>query len=368
MSVWAITRKSLRELVREPLILLATILTPAFFLWMGAMWYAAPRLTTHSVLVMNRDSRGQPLVQAIEAERYADGRPAFNIAPTDDERAAEQALKDKRAAVLVTLQPDDAGQLHITVRGDATSMAFTKASVLLDTVIARHLKREAGVTDRVRFDTRSLAPVGPETDFDLYTPGMIAIAILLNAMLAAMLMAREVRWGTMRRLQLTRIRPWELLAGVSAAQMILAAVEIALVFLCALALGFHNHGSLALAFGLGLILSFSAVSLGMLTACFVNDDSQAINLAGTAAMLQVFLAGCMFPLPPFTVFRLAGHEVGLFDIFPATHLALAMQQVMCYGAGLREIGFQLVMAVALSALYFAAGVILFGRLQMRESR
>jgi hypothetical protein len=45
-----------------------------------------------------------------------------------------------------------------------------------------------------------------------------------------------------------------------------------------------------------------------------------------------------------------------------------MQQIMCYGAGLREIGFQLVMAVALSALYFAAGVILFGRLQMRERR
>ena len=153
---------------------------------------------------------------------------------------------------------------------------------------------------------------------------------------------------------------------MSAVQMVLSGLEVALMFLCALALGLHNRGAPELVLGVGLILSFSAIGLGLLVACFVSDDSQAINVGGTVAMVQAFLSGAMFPLPPFTVFTFAGHEVGLFDIIPASHVVLALQQVMCYGAGWREVGFQIAMAAGLSALYFALGVVVFGRRQMRQ--
>ena len=368
MNVVAVARKSALELAREPALLALAISVPVFFMVIFTLASNTPRLSTHPVLVMNPDRRGQPLVEALTAERYADGRPAFKITLTTDRDAAEAALKDKTATALVSILPDAAGQLRVTLRGDPTSMAFTEAGILLETVTSRYLEHVAGIAEKVRLVATPVSTITPQTYSDLYTPGLMVIAVLLNASLVAMLIAREMRWGTLQRLRLTCLRPWELLAGMSVVQMALAGLEVVLMFLCAMALGFHNHGSLGLAFGIGLVLSFSAIGLGLIVACFVSNDSQAINVGGTAAMVQVFLSGAMFPLSPLTVFTFAGHEVGLFDIVPASHVVLALQQVMCYGAGWREVSFQIAMAAGLSALYFALGVIVFGRKQMRLGR
>ena len=83
-------------------------------------------------------------------------------------------------------------------------------------------------------------------------------------------------------------------------------------------------------------------------------------------MLLVFLSGVFFAMPSFTLFAVAGHEIGVFDFLPATHGMLALQQVLIGGAGLGEIGFRLVVMAALSILYFVIGVAIFGRRQMRQ--
>jgi ABC-2 type transport system permease protein len=84
-------------------------------------------------------------------------------------------------------------------------------------------------------------------------------------------------------------------------------------------------------------------------------------------MPQVFMSGAFFPLPPMTVFHLAGHQIGAFDFLPATHAMLALRQVFMGGAGLNEIAFRLGMTAVLSVLYFALGVVAFERMQMRHS-
>jgi hypothetical protein len=84
-------------------------------------------------------------------------------------------------------------------------------------------------------------------------------------------------------------------------------------------------------------------------------------------MLQVFLSGAFYRLPPLTLFTLAGYQIDLFDAFPATHGFLALQQVLTYGAGLREIAFRLGATLLLSAVYFYIGVFFFQRLQMRDT-
>ncbi len=208
--------------------------------------------------------------------------------------------------------------------------------------------------------------LGPRSEFDIYAPGMIIFALLMIIPQTAMLVAREVRWDTLRRLRLTRLRAWDLLGGVSLAQMAVAVVQVVVVFGAALALGFNNQGSLLLAIVVGLAVSFSAIGLGLIVACFVENDSQAINVGSTVMMILVFFSGAIYQLPPLTVFTLAGHQIDLFDIFPATHGFLALQQVLTYGAGLQEIAFRLGVTVILSLLSFALGVFAFQRLKMRD--
>jgi ABC-2 type transport system permease protein len=362
MRALLVARKSLLEMLREWQLLLLVILLPLVFVAIAAVSYGNSLLTTHPILVTSPDP-GNPLIEELKAQRYADGRPVFDVSPTTDLDAAEAALKEQTATALVTLSADGR---TITIRGDALYVRFYRASIILESVVTRFADRAAGRPEIVRVVGQPLGGISPQTEFDIYAPGMMVFALLLIIPQTAMLVAREIRWDTLRRLRLARLRAWDLLGGISTAQMVVAVVQVVIIFLTALAMGFHNQGSLWSAIVVGLAVSFSAIGFGLIVACFVENDSQAINVGSTVAMIQVFLSGSFYQLPPLTVFTLAGHPIDLFDVFPATHGFLALQQVLSYGVGLREVAFRLGATLSLSGLYFAAGVIVFQRLQMRD--
>ena len=382
MRMLLVARKSLIEIVREPQLLGLTLLMPLIFLGIAAFSYSAPLLATYPLLVVNPDPQSASLIEELEAGRYVDGRPVFDVTLTSDRGAAELALKERRVTILIIVDGNDGkGEpLAVTIKGDALSPRFYRASVILDDLINRYSDRVTGrpeivsVLEQPLFDagpSTALSPekvgAGPQTEFDIYAPGMMVFAWLLIVPQTAMLVAREIRWGTLRRLRLTRLHPWELLGGVGIAQMVIAGLQVLVVFLAALAMGFHNQGPLSLAILVGLAVSLSAVGLGLLVACFVENDSQAANLGSTVAMIQVFLSGSFYQFPPLTVFTLLGHQIDLFDIFPVTHGFLALQQVLSYGAGFQDVRFRLGATLVLSILYLGLGVLVFQRLQMQES-
>jgi ABC-2 type transport system permease protein len=287
----------------------------------------------------------------------------LDVTLTGNRETADAALKDQSATALLVVAADGSGA---TIVGDALYPRFYRVSTILNSVVNRYADQAAGRPELVHIAEQPLASAGPLTEFDLYAPGMMVFAWLMIVPQTAMLVAREIRWGTLRRLRLTRLRADGLLGGISLAQMAVAVIQVLFVFGASLALGFHNRGSLPLALVVGLAVSFSAVGQGLLVACFVENDSQAANVGSSVAMLQVFLSGAFYQMPPLTLFNLAGHQIDLFDVFPASHGFLALQQILSYGAGLGEIGFRLGATLVLSLLYFLLGVAVFRRLQMRQ--
>jgi len=363
MRAILVAGKGLLELVREWQLLLLVVATPLAFLVITAMGYSAPLLVTHPILVISPGDGDASLVAELKAQRYADGRPVFDLSEPSDADAAQAALMEQSATALLTISPDGAS---VTIAGDALYPRFYRASIILESIVYDHVDRLAGRPEAVRIVQKPVFGAGPHTEFDLYAPGMILFGLLMIIPQTAMLVAREVRWGTLRRLRLTRLNASELLGGISMSQMAVAVVQVVLAFAAALALGFNNQGPLWLAIVVGLIISFSAIGLGLLVACFVENDGQAINVGSTVMMIMVFFSGAVYQLPPLTVFTLAGHQIGVFDLLPATHGFLALQQVLTYGAGLREIAFRLGVTMVLSLLYFALGVFAFQRLKMRD--
>jgi ABC-2 type transport system permease protein len=357
-----VARKTLVELAREPQMIGLVVLLPLVFLLITATTYTGSLLVTYPIAVTGA-AQDDPLLGEVAALHYSDGRSVFDVRFMDDRAAADAALKEQEVTALLVLAPDESGA---TLVGDALYGRFYRASTILSNLIAQYAAEAAGRMEPVRMVEEPLVAAGPETEFDLYAPGMMIFAWLMIIPQTAMLVAREVRWHTLRRLRLTRLSAWHFLGGVSVSQMAVAVVQVVVVFVAALALGFHNRGSLPLAVGIGLVISFSAVGLGLITASFSENDSQAANVGSTLAMLQVFLSGAFYQMPALTLFTVAGYRIGLFDVFPATHGFLALQQVLCYGGGLEQVGFRLAAAAILSALYFVAGVAVFSRLKMRD--
>lgn len=363
-KILLIARKYLIETWREPGLLALVLAMPLFFMVINAVAYATPRLTTYPVLVVAGDPRAEPLIDILRTQRYAGGGLMFDVQFTQD-RDADDALKSGAAAALLVFAPGASGELGVTVRGDATSMRFILASTLLDQALGPAIDLARGKPVVARLVQQPIQALAPLNDFDAYAPGMMVFAVLLIIPQAAMLLGRERRTGTLRRLRLTPLRSWQLLSGASLSQMVMSTGQVVLMFAAALALGFHNRGSLPLAIGIGLLLSFGAIGLGMIVACFVEDDNQALNVGATFTMLQVFISGSFYQMPSITLFTLGSYEIGLFDFIPATHGLLALQQVLIAGAGLPEVAFRVAAMTVLSVAYFGVGVFVFERRQMR---
>jgi ABC-2 type transport system permease protein len=359
-----VARKSLIEILREPTLLGLVILLPLVFVGITAFGYSAPFLVTHPLQVIVQPEGDRGLIEALRSECYADGRPVFDVSLVTDPDAAQVALEAREITALVEVSAGAAQRPSVTVYGDALYGRFYRASVILDEVVQGYADALVGRGTLVQLNEQRYAPAGPENEFDYYAPGMMVFALLMIIPQTAMLVGRELRWGTLRRLRLSGLQAGELLFGISLSQMAVAVVQVLVVFLSALALGYNNHGSLILAIVVGLAISLSAIGLGLIVACFIENDSQAVNFGSTVTMIQVFVSGAFFPLPPLTVFTLLGHPISLFDIFPASHGMLALQQVLNDGAGLGEIGFRLAAIFLLSGIFFVAGVFTFRRLKM----
>ena len=370
MKVFLIARKSLVEVGREVQLLALTIALPLVFLAITWATYNAQLLRTHKIWVTRDSNMSQAMVTTLEAERYADGSQVFDIVAELDFSSAEEAIEQGQATVLVQFNESiEEGKTKVTIYGDALSNSFYRASTLLENAIRRAVLTGSGKSPPVVVVESPLSSDGPRSEFDLYAPGMITFGLLMIIPQTAMMISREVRWKTLSRLQLSTINSWDLFAGISLAQMVIAIVQVLIVLLAALIMGFNNQGSIALAVVVGLALSASAIGQGLFVACFTEDDSVgggqiAVRDGNVLAMIQVFLSGSFYQLPPLTIFTLAGHQIDLFDIFPATHCFRALQQVLSYGDGLLEISFRLGATLVLSLFYFVVGVILFRRLKM----
>lgn len=365
MRTLAIARKTLLETARQPKLLALTLLMPLGFVAVFAASYSTPRQPTHALAVRLADARARPLLRAIEQRRYADGRRVFELRAMPEAARVDHELAKGTLTATVVLEASPDGLPTATVRGDATSERFLAASAELTALggeVAEQARAGRRLTD-VR--VQPVDRVGPITELDAYAPGLIVFAILLLIPQTALLLGQELRQGTLARLRLTRLSSAELLGGVALAQMLVATVQVGSVLLFARLVGFHAQGGFASALLVGLVLSFSAIGLGLGVACFVHNDSQATNVGSGVAMVQVFLAGCFFPMPRFAFATLAGHEVGPFDVFPATHGFMALQELLSSGCSLADVSFRVGAAALLSLVLFAAGVLVFQRTQMR---
>lgn len=351
----------MREIVRDRKSFAMGVLFPLVFLVIFSFAFGSPRLATHTVLVQNNTPAGEAVIKMLLDKRYNDGRAVFEIKEALDQENADTILREREASAMLILDLP-----NVTLRGDAVNMKFIEASRLIGNAIDEHAGLVSGEPEVVSIVEKSIAKKEPETEFDLYAPGIIIFALLLMVPQTALIAAREIRSGTLRRLRLTRVKAGDFLAGISIAQMALAIVQVLLIFAVAPLLGFHNQGSPGIAVLVALAVSFSAIGSGLVVACFIKNDSQASNIGSVVAMVQVFLSGAFFALPMPALFHFAGHEISFFDIFPATHGMMALQGVLSYGAEFHEISFRLCVTVIMSILYFAAGVAVFQQLKMKE--
>ena len=356
MKALRVAWKYLLEFWREPQMLGLALGLPVFFVFITAVGYGtAPRLATYPLAMVVEAGLESGLQERLAEARYPDGRAVFNVKRLDNAEAMDASLKAQNAVMGVLVRKSATGEPMVIVRGDGTAMAFTRASVQLERILADDTRQA------VKLVETPLALIGAASDFELYAPGMIVFAILLLIPQTAMLVGREVREGTMTRLRLSRLGAAGWLGGLTISQMVVAVGQVLLTFAAAAVFGFRSRGPLLLAVGIGLLLSLSAIAMGLVVGRFSRSDSDAINVGSVFTMLQVFLSGSFFAMPGSTLLEWGNVPLGLYDVLPATHGNLVLQQVMIGGADLALVWPRLVIMAGLSGVIFGVCWLIFRR-------
>jgi len=386
MKIWVIFLKTWREMRRDAWMLGLTLaFSPLFVLiyWV----FTQGGSTSYTVLVVNHDQgastgnsqvwyAGEEAIRMIEAVRYADGKPLLRVKLIENKEHAHPVLRDRAAVAFLVIPPDfsktlmalktgeGSDSVTIDFGGDLTNPYYMVGATLAISAVDNYIIQATGQQALVHYAEEALGASAARTEFEAYTPGILIFAVIMLIFLAAMVIAREIETGALRRLQITPMSSFDFLGGVTLAMVTLGTISVLLTFLTALALGFRSQGPIWAAVLVGSLTSLSIIGVGMIVACFARSVSQAFVIANFPLGLFMFFSGAIFPVTKIVIFQFAGHEIGLYDILPPTYAVVALNKILTLGAGLGDVAFELGALTVLSMFYFAVGVWLFQRLRL----
>jgi ABC-2 type transport system permease protein len=383
--LFALYRKEMVETFRDWKIL-SLVLTFAPFFVLLMYGYLGHTTPTYQIAVVNQDegvtiegggrfSAGDALIADLEAVVAEEGNPVLRLRPSDPEES-EDLLRDRRADLVVLIPPDfsqalarftagmDVSPARVITRGDPANPDYLMAAVWTDMVILQYVGTASEVESPVDLQPETVTGTASLTDFDLYVPALLVLALMMLLFTAAGALIREKDKGTIIRLRLSNMRLLEWLTAVSTTQILVGLLALFLTYLTAYAVGYRSSGSLAAVMVVGGLTSLSVMAFSVLVAASLRTVFDLVTVGSFPFFILMFFSGGMFPLPGVPLFSWGERVIELNEILPTTHGIAALERVLSFGVGLGDLGFELQALVLLTALYFALGTWIFTRRHM----
>jgi ABC-2 type transport system permease protein len=388
MRTLAFLKKTFLENLREWKILILALTFAPFFVYLMYAYFGASA-PAYRLLVINRDGPPAPgamhqapdfasgLIQAWRAARHPGGRAVFTVVETSNLEAGEASLRSRDADLLVVIPAGFSRSLadyrdrrsekpaRIANHGDEGNLRASMAMAMSDYIAFGYVALITRATSPLELDIRRVGSGRPLSEFDLYVPALLVLAIIMVMFTAAASLIKEVDRGTMSRLMLSRLSASELLAAVSANQVLIGVTTLGLAFGAAWSVGYRASGSLAAILVVGALSTLSVVALSVLVAAFLDSIYELLTVGCFPFFILMFFSESMMPLPKVTVFHLAGHAVYLNDVLPTSLTVRAFGRILNHGAGLADVWFELAGILVLTAFYYWLGTVLFARRHCR---
>lgn len=374
MKTLACFIKTFKENIRDWKILILAIVFAPFFIYMMYMYMGDTGSIIYNVVLINNDKNGSmtgELTGELEKLKTEDGKPVLNIRRVTDTLAAMDMIKNRDADLVINIPEGftDNFNLYIaggkgslpTVRsyGDQANARYMIAASFVDYSIFSYLSRRTGIEMPVNIKYEYAGRGKSLNEFDLYVPALMVLSIIMMLFTAGASIVREVEKDTITRLSLSKLKSAEFMTALSLNQVIIGLMCLLLTFLAALSVGYRTSGSVPLFLLVGALACFSVISISIITSCFIKTMFGLLTLGCFPFFILMFFSDCFIPLPKIDLFGLAGHQVYLNDILPTATATRAFNKILNYNSGFSDISFEILWILALSLVYFFAGVWLF---------
>ena len=383
MRTLAFLKKTFLENVREWKILSLTLVFAPFFVYlMYGYYHASP--STYTLLVVNRDAAAGALggraagdlIAAWKSATRVDGGAFFQVVevPSADEAVRRLAAREADLAVEIPAgfsagldafaSGASATPPQITNRASESNLRGTVAMAYSDFIAFQYAYARARTVLPLGVSVVRVGGTRPLSEFDLYVPALLVLALIMVLFTAAATLIKEVDKRTMTRLMLSKLRTTEFLAAVTLNQVLIGLVTLLLAYLAAISVGYQPRGSLAAVLAVAALSAVAVVAISVLVAAFLNTIFELLTVGCFPFFILMFFSDAMIPLPKIAAFHLAGRVVNVTDVLPTSLSVRAFGAILNDGAGLADVRFELAGIVVLTAVYFAVGIWLFRRRHM----
>jgi len=377
--VFALVKKDLKRLIREPAALFMIILFPAmltltFGLAFGGV--GGNQSATYKIGVVTETSTAQNQSWTQHFIGNLTNVEILKIQPyPNNDTAQTDLIQGKISAVIIIPEdfeqscnsywsaPADPSQwvnTTLQVYLDSGSMFATQAiqPIIQQTLTATvYGQQTRSMVTPIQISSPSLVQASITTTFDFFAPGLFAFASIFLTMIVAQSFALDRENGLLRRINATPTTATEFMSSQTISNMVGALVQVILVFGMAYLVGYRPKGditSFALAFAIVLIFSLCNVGFGLITATLAKSSGAATGIAFIFIMPQMFLGTFVG-----AALSEAAQEIGKF--VPSYYVTDALTSLFLRGAPASSptILLDLTVVSATSVAVLLLGILLF---------
>jgi len=376
MKVVSCFIKTFRENLRDWKILILVIVFAPFFIYLMYMYMGDPKTSMYNVVVINNDNAGlssEELINEWKGLKTDKGKPLLEIKLVSDTAAARRMIRNREADLFVTIPGDFSQSLQaflsggsryispLTNYGDQANVRYMAAVSFIDYLTFGYLGFKTGIELPMNMNYEYAGKGKITSEFDLYIPALLVLAIIMMLFTAGASIVREVEKDTITRLSLSRLTSAEFMTALSLNQIIIGLICLFVTLLAAFSVGYKTSGSIPLLFLIGTVTCFSVISISIITACFIRTMFGLLTLGCFPFFILAFFSDSFMPLPKINMFRLAGNQVYLNDLLPTATATRAFNKILNYDSGISDVAFEFIWITVFAVIYFLIGTWLFKR-------
>jgi ABC-2 type transport system permease protein len=387
MRLLPLFKKAMIENFRDWKILIMGLTFAPFFVVL-MHFYFGEAVESYRIIFVNHDQgvltkdgssfhAGQTLIAEMMKFKYLDGTNMLKVSQEDELIEAQQRLKKKSVDLIVEI-PENFSQTLLNYKegkrpdpaivrtyGDPSNVKYIMAAAWSDSITYQFTVDWTGMKGPLRLETENVSSLKYVTDFDLYVPGLLGLALMMLMFTAAASLIKEKDKGTIVRLRISNMTASEWLVAVGLTQVIIGLLAVGLTYLTAVVFGYQGGGSWIAMTVISILSCVAILAIGLLVAALLRTIFDLMTIGCFPFFILMFFSGGMFPVPTIQLFSLGGRPININDILSTTHSITAMGKILNRGAGLGEVAFEMGAILVLTVSYFGAGFWLFTRRHMR---
>ncbi len=360
-----IVRKEFRQIRRDSRVLAILTLVPALMLLING--YALNFDVNHirmGVIDEERSEESRAFINAFMTSGYFD-----YVDELPSTEAATRQIDEAEIRVALVIPPDfsrqiDAGRtadVQVLVDGMESNAATTIVGYVQ--AITLQYSQKIVLRNLARMGRRAYVPVqydariwyNPELKSAKFlVPGLIGFILAITAVIATSLsIVKEKERNTIEQIDVSPIRPWELIVGKMIPYALISLLAAALVLAAAnLLFGVVVKGSLLYLFGATLLFIIAALGIGLFVSTIADSQQVAFQLATLVSMLPtIILSGFIFPIRSMPWWLQI-----LTNVTPAKFYLVILRSIILKGVGLRAFWDQVLYLGIFTAFIFAVSV------------